>query len=74
MGEVTEENLQIEFDVVSTVGWQGKQLSKYEIQKLKEKLKHQLKDLIYDNVLEFDDVCGDSGLYDFTVSFDIKHL
>lgn len=74
MARATQEDLQINLDIMSTVGWTGDKLNDFQIEKLKEKLKANLQTLIYDTVLEFEDDWEDSGLYDFTVQMDIKQL
>ena len=74
MARQTQEDLKINFDVISTVGWTGGRLNDFEIDLLKKKLEKNLKTIIYDTVLEFEDDWEDSGLYDFTVQFiDLEH-
>lgn len=73
MAGKTYETIHINIDIMSSVGWMGERLSEYEIEKLKEKLEENLKNLVYDTVLEFEDEWGDNGLDDFTAQIDIEH-
>ena len=75
MARATDETIVINFDVMSSVTYQGEKLSEYQIEKLKKSLKDKIGTLIYEEVLDICDDEGDSGLTDYVCSFtDVQHI